>query len=282
MSAVEYQLPQPHSSSVSATSNIWLELAENVVNDLQRQWAPDDSCKGGLRWQFNPANNGFLYKSSVSNGGFFQLAARLARYTGNTTYAEWASTTWDWMVATNLIDSSFNVYDGTDVKINCTAVDHNVWSYNAGIFLYGSAVLANISGNDHDRSTWTTRTQGLLDATSARFFSPYPNATNVAFEFMCEEVNLCNADEISFKAYLARWMTTTAKMLPAMRDQIMSLVVPSAKAAAATCSGQGKNSCGTKWYTGGWDGTTGLGQQMAVLEMVLGLLVDGAGGPTIR
>ena len=248
---------------------------------MQRQWDPSDSCKGGLRWQFNPNNRGYFYKSSISNGGFFQLAARLARYTGNTTYADWASTTWDWMVATNLIDSYFNVYDGTDVKINCTAVDHNVWSYNAGIFLYGSAVLANISHADQDRTTWTTRTQGLLDATAARFFSPYINATKVAFEFMCEEVNLCNPDEISFKAYLARWMTTTAQMLPALRDQVMSLVVPSAKAAAASCSGQGRNSCGVKWYTGAWDGTDGVGQQLAALEMVLGLLIDGAGPPTM-
>jgi hypothetical protein len=69
-----------------------------------------------------------------------------AKYTGNTTYSNWAETTWDWCERVGLIDDKYNVYDGTSAAVgeNCTSVDHLQWSYNVGVFLIGAAYMWNI------------------------------------------------------------------------------------------------------------------------------------------
>lgn len=89
--------------------------------------------------------------------------------------------------------------------------------------------------------------------------------------------------EKSFKAYLARWMAATTKMAPETYDAIMGKLRPSAIAAAQQCSG-GDNgrTCGLRWTkTNGsvWDGTHGVGQQMAALEVVQSTLIHQVAGP---
>lgn len=91
MSAVEMKFPDPPSNKPS-----WLSLAQAVFNLQTRRW-DTAHCGGGLRWQIFSFNRGYDYKTIGSNGGFFQLAARLARHTKNETYAEWAVKSWDWM-----------------------------------------------------------------------------------------------------------------------------------------------------------------------------------------
>lgn len=71
------------------------------------------------------------------------MAARLAMYTGNDTYANWASTMWDWTESVGLMDKTFKFYDGTDVNINCSDVNHIQWTYNAGVYLLGAANMYN-------------------------------------------------------------------------------------------------------------------------------------------
>jgi mannan endo-1,6-alpha-mannosidase len=71
------------------------------------------------------------------------MAARLAMYTGNASYAQWADTTWDWLNAIGLISPSYQFFDGTDDTQNCTAINHIQWSYNSGIFLLGAANMYN-------------------------------------------------------------------------------------------------------------------------------------------
>ena len=273
MTAAERLFPLPSSSQIT-----YLDLATNVFNDMTGPRWNTSTCAGGLQWQFNPNNNGFYYKSSIANGGFFQLAARLARYTGNSTYSDWAVKAYDWMASVGLIDGSYSVYDGTDDTINCTQVNREQWSYNAGMMLLGSAVMADITASDPS-SPWAARTQGFLAAANATFFSPFPNATNIMYESICEPSSSCDTDQFSFKAYVSRWMVATTQMLPALKSDIMALITPSAQAAALSCQGLDANVCGTKWYVGGWDGTQGLGQQLSALETVQGLLIDEARPP---
>ena len=272
MTAAERSFPLPSTASVT-----YIELAKNVFDDMAGPRWNISTCNGGLQWQFNPNNTGFYYKSSIANGGFFQLAARLARYTGNSTYSDWAEKTYDWMAGVGLLDGDYNVYDGAEDTNNCTGIDHDQWSYNAGTMLLGTAVLANISSS----SVWATRAQGILDTTQHIFSSPFPNATNVLFEQKCEEASNCDNDQLSFKAYLARWMVAATQMQPGLKAQVLDMLMPSAQAAALSCSGKDANVCGTKWYVGGWDGTKGLGQQMAALDTVQGLLVNGTQPPLV-
>ena len=71
----------------------WLRLADNVFNEYASRWNNDSAtCGGGLKWQYTPTQNGYTYKNSISNGAFFNTAARLFRYTGNETYGQWANT----------------------------------------------------------------------------------------------------------------------------------------------------------------------------------------------
>ena len=142
MSAAEMKFPEPPRKDVS-----WLALAQAVFNEQASRWETT-RCGGGLRWQIFSWNKGYEYKNSISNGCFFQLAARLARYTGNQTYADWAVKTWDWMESTPLVTQQYNIYDGVDMKDNCTKPIPLEWTYNIGTFLMGAANLYNFVSVD--------------------------------------------------------------------------------------------------------------------------------------
>jgi len=190
--------------------------------------------------------------------------------------SHWANKSYDWSVRIGLIDPNYHIFDGTDDTKNCTSLDEIIWTYNAGIALYGAAVLYNYTNGS---ALWAERTDGLLNAT-ANFFSPYENSSNIMYEPACETVNTCNNDEYSFKGYLSRFMWDTTLLAPFTTDAITFLLTPSAQAAAAACSGGTDHAtCGQKWYVGGYDGKFGVGQQMSALETIQGLLIGGSVPP---
>ncbi|KAK8051303.1 hypothetical protein PG993_002688 [Apiospora rasikravindrae] len=271
LEAAERNLPQPDDSIPS-----WLTLGENIWNSMVARWNTT-ACGGGLAWQIFESNpNGMSYKNSVSNGGLFQLSARLARATGNQTYQDWATKIWDWSESVGFIDKDFNVLDGADSKDDCQKVNPVSFSYSQGIYLYGAAVLYNHTLGD---ATWGDRTTRLLKATSS-YFGPFDNATGVMFEHACETVGKCNTDMLSFKAYLSRFMWATTQMMPSTLPQVQAVLNTSAAAAGKACSGGANGTlCGERWYVDGFDGNTGLGQQMSALEVIQGLLVQEATPP---
>lgn len=137
LSAAELGFPNPPSNQPQ-----WLALAQAVFNLQANRW-DTSSCGGGLRWQIFPFNAGYDYKNTISNGGFFQLAARLARYTGNTTYADWANKMYDWFESTPLLTSDFVINDGSATDKNCSDASRLQWTYNYGTFLSGAAYMYN-------------------------------------------------------------------------------------------------------------------------------------------
>lgn len=271
MSAAEYNFPNPPAGKPS-----WLALAQAVFNTQAYRW-DSTSCGGGLRWQIFLWNNGFNYKNSISQGCFFNMAARLALYTGNQTYADWADKTWDWMVTNNLIESgTYYIPDGLHTD-NCSNITPYQWTYNAGVFLLGAAAMYNFTtGSTQDM--WRERVQGLLNGTHIFFTG---NGSNIMTEVACEPVHLCDLDAQSFKAYLSRWMAATTKWAPWTYSYVKPLLAASAQAAAAQCTG-GSNGrmCGLIWNDNGkWDGTTGVGQQMDAMEVTLGNMIQDASSP---
>lgn len=121
----------------------WLSLAQGVYNTQKQAW-DTTACGGGLRWQMFPYQAGYAMKNSISNGGLFQLSARLARYTLNDTYSDWAQEVWDWSVSSPLLNNkTWNVADSTDVDNNCKGQGNNQWSYNYGAYLTGAAYMYN-------------------------------------------------------------------------------------------------------------------------------------------
>lgn len=270
MSAAEYGFPIPSANSTST----WIDLVEAVFNTQWPRWNTA-SCGGGLKWQIFPSNKGYNYKNTISNGGLLQISARLARYTGNQTYVHWAEKAWDWMYAIGLIDDDYNVFDGTNDEINCTQIDHIPWTYNYGVLLYGTAIMYNYTNGSQ---LWEKRTTGILTAAANTFFSPYKNATDIMYQYACEPYNTCDNDQLSFKAYLARWMAKAAIVAPYITEPVTLLLTRSAEAAARSCSGPPNGTtCGEKWYVGGYDGSYGVGQELSALETVQSLLLLSGG-----
>jgi mannan endo-1,6-alpha-mannosidase len=122
----------------------WLALAQAVFNTQQRRIMPADApCGAGLRWQVFSNLNGFQYMNSISNGCFINIAARLAAYTKNDTYAQNAAAIWDWMEDRGFIDEQMNVYDGGHIQNGCKDINLVQFSYNAGVMLLASATMYN-------------------------------------------------------------------------------------------------------------------------------------------
>lgn len=90
---------------------------------------------------------------------------------------------------------------------------------------------------------------------------------------------------LSYKAYLTRWMAAATKVAPFIYDRVIAVLQTSAKAAAAQCVGSPADHpngrmCGLQWSKNGvWDGTSGVGQQMAALEVVTSNLIQKARDP---
>ena len=73
-----------------------------------------------------------------------QLAARLARYTGNATYADWANKMYDWMSSQPMIvpnGNAINVFDGTSTTNNCSDADKGEWTYNYGMMISAASIM---------------------------------------------------------------------------------------------------------------------------------------------
>ena len=99
-----------------------------------------------LRWQVYPYLTGYDYKNSIANGCYFNLGARLARYTNNDTYAQAAESTWDWITSVGYMDENYNIYDGAHIESNCTDINKVQFSYNMGVWLLGAANMYNYVG----------------------------------------------------------------------------------------------------------------------------------------
>lgn len=269
MSAAEVNFPNPPSDKPQ-----WLALAQAVFNTQAPRW-DTSTCGGGLRWQIFTFNNGYNYKNTISNGCFFNMAARLGRYTGNTTYIDWANKMWDWTSSVGLMSTDYHFYDGTDDTINCTQVNHIQWTYNAGVFLLGAATMYNVSAEGSDQQAlWKTRTNGIL-ANIGVFFE-----NNIMKEVACEDNGKCDVDQRSFKAYLARWMAASTKVAPFTASTIMPFLQASAMGAASSCTaGTDGNQCGLKWTVGSNDGSMGVGEQMSALEVIQSNLIVSVPGP---
>ncbi|KAI0018779.1 mannan endo-1,6-alpha-mannosidase DCW1 [Xylariomycetidae sp. FL0641] len=263
----------------------WLALAQAVYNEYVERWnEADDVCGGGLRWQIYTFNNGWNYKNSVANGCFFSLAARLTRYTGNTTYAEWATKIFEWQMNVNYIDKDWAVLDGAGCEgtSNCTEINQAQFTYNAGLFVYGAAVMYSTT-EGAEQAVWKNRTAGLVGHIATYFFRD-----GVMWEPACETTPAgCNTDQESFKGHLVTWLALTTTVAPFTADTLKPLLASTAKAAALQCDGTAAGfkgppgtACGFGWLDNQpFDGLVGVGQQMNALQAIMAPLVEASEAP---
>jgi mannan endo-1,6-alpha-mannosidase len=107
------------------------------------------------------------------------------------------------------------------------------------------------------------------------------DAPNIMFEVACENNGKCDVDQRSFKAYLARFMGWTLTVAPFTEPLILPKLKASAVAAAKQCvAGADQVACGMKWTQNGVnDGSLGVGEQMAALEIMQVMLYNQVSGP---
>jgi len=258
----------------------WLAIVQAIFNEFVSRW-DEEHCGGGLRWQVFNFNIGWNYKNSVSNGCFFNVASRLARYTGNDSYAEWASDIWDWEKEIGLISDDWKLRDGVTIREGqeCSDdMDGTEWSYNSGIWLHGAANMYDYT----KEQKWRERVDGILDYGMKKFVKD-----NVVFEQFCEPHDMCDDDQRSFKGYYLRWLGAVGALIPDLFDKINPLLKSSAEAAARACTGSPTapipqhpmfeghpgTACGFSW-TGDahYDGTFGVPESMNAVAALLAVL----------
>lgn len=262
MQAVERKLPD-------TDNHKWLDLLESLVKQLNGRW-DSKTCLGGLRWQYDTSRNGYTYKNSITNGILFNLASRLAKFTGKQEYVDMAKKVWDWIKndVKYVVNENgeYKINDGGHVDHNCQDVDKTQWSYIFGVFISGHAYLYSHT-ND---SQWLDSVQILWKSIASKFFKE-----KIMYEPSCMNDNKCNDDQRAFRSLLARNIKLAALEYPQINGDVLSYLTTTAQAVAKSCSGGSDgNTCGQNWSEGKWDGKYGLGEQMCSLEVILSLIAN--------
>ncbi|KAJ9132362.1 hypothetical protein NKR23_g11299 [Pleurostoma richardsiae] len=159
------------------------------------------------------------------------------------------------MQGIGLVNKDYNVFDGDHVDKNCTDTNPHInphqYSYNVGI------LLQDTNGS----SLWQERVDDLLTNIIKVFFPE-----GVAYEGSCEQVEdvdkACTMDMKSSKGYVHCWMATTAQVTPFVKDRIIDVLKTSTAAAVKQRTGGANGrTCGFRWVTEQYDGTTGAGRR---------------------
>ncbi|KAJ5639748.1 mannan endo-1-6-alpha-mannosidase [Penicillium longicatenatum] len=263
MTAAEFGFPQS-SSEVS-----WATKAAAVFNSQVGRW-DDTTCGGGLRWQIYTYQPGYGIKDAMSNGEFFELAARLARYTGNTTYSDWAEKIWSWSSSVPLLNNeTWIITDSTNTEHQCGTSDKAQWSLNYSPYVTGAAFMYNLTNGD---SKWKSGVDGLLNTSFTAFF-PAKYGGDIMSEYECEPRELCNNNEILFKGIFMRDLALVSTVAPYTMNDILPRLQGSASAAAEACTGESNNTCGMRWYVKEYDGEKGMEQQLSAASVFAANLV---------
>ncbi|KAL3496520.1 mannan endo-1,6-alpha-mannosidase [Aspergillus germanicus] len=248
----------------------WLSLAQGVFNTQVPRW-DTQTCGGGMRWQIFPYQVGYTMKNAISNGGLFQLAARLGRYTKNETYIQWAEKIWDWSATTPLLKvADWTIADSTGSGADCKDHGDTQWSYNYGTYLSGAAYMYNLT-NGHTK--WKTAIDNYL-ATTFRTFFPQDFGGKIMSEVSCEPWMICGRNQDCFKGFLSSWLTFMTTIVPYTAPEIIPKIQQSAIAAARQCSGGDSGTqCGRRWHQNEWDGSASLEADMSALSVISSTMV---------
>jgi len=272
MTAIETGFQNPSDSSKTG----WLGFAQNVWEEQAARWntSAATACKGGLDSGISGTGTSF---DGLSNGGFFALSARLARYTGNSTFGNVAESVFSWAESTGLVNSNGTVFEAVTSSNDCKTdtIDTLEWSADAGLFVLGAAHMFNFTSGS---STWKPRLTTLLTATLKTFT---PDGDGILIEEACERQQSCTTPQLSYKSILVSSLLDTLTVAPFTSTTITPVLQSSADAAVKSCSSNSTDAagiCGTQWTWGKFDGLTGAGQEMAALVAMQGLLVNGTEG----
>ena len=111
-----------------------------------------------------------------------------------------------------------------------------------------------------------------MDALFTTFF--LPEHGGVITDWTCEGVGQCYKDANGplFKGLTVSWLSDVALIIPSLRDKIIPRLQISAEGAAKSCTGDGKNLCGNRWY-GGYDGQNSMENAISGSQMMSAIMV---------
>ncbi|KAM0420986.1 hypothetical protein ACHAPT_011229 [Fusarium lateritium] len=253
LTAAEYGFPGPANDEPQ-----WLDLAKAVFETQRLRWdaeVENKTCGGGLRWQIVPFNTGYDAKTAQANTLFLTLGARLARQTGNKTYAEYADKAWNWLYDIEFIDhKTWSVYDATGVGKNCSNIQKVRQSGAAGSLILGMAYMYNYTDGSE---SWRSRLEPLMSS----FLDTYFKKDGRYYDSLCpvEGDEECPRDLITFKALTHRWLAVTSQIAPFTAETILKTLRKSAEA-----------------FDQDKDGEDALEQTLSELAMVSNLLISDA------
>ena len=168
----------------------YLNMANTIFEDITNGW----SVEGGLYWK-----KGLNGRASISNGLALTLATRLhlagTKNVNGRTALNWATTIWEWMLKSNLLDSNGNIQDGVRNINGEETISKNVWTYNQGVVLTGLVNLYKITGSE----TYLKSAESIVEAT----LNHLTNENLILVEELCEPDD-CNADAKQFKGVFMR------------------------------------------------------------------------------
>jgi mannan endo-1,6-alpha-mannosidase len=96
---------------------------------------------------------------------------------------------------------------------------------------------------------------------------------NTMFESACETNGKCDTDQQAFKSSYARALAVSVQLAPFLGKAITPKLQTSATAAAQSCVGDGNSTCGFQWTATGFDGLSGLGEELNALSIFQSLLI---------
>ncbi|KAJ5930633.1 glycoside hydrolase [Penicillium verhagenii] len=264
MTAAEFDLPQ------TSSEDSWAAKAAAVFDSQVARWDDAGACEGGLRMDIWTYESGYYLVDTVTNGQLFELAARLARYTGNATYSGWAGKIWDWSSSSPLLNNNtWSVADSTDIRAGCDTVSNEQWTLDYATYITGAAYMYNLTNGD---SKWKSGVDGLLNTSLTTFF-PATHGGDIVEEVLCESDEVCNTNMILFKGIFMRDLALVSAVAPYTMDEILPRLQGSASAAAASCTGHSNDTCGVQWYKKEYDGYIGMEEQLSAASVFTANLI---------
>lgn len=114
--------------------------------------------------------------------------------------------------------------------------------------------------------------------TAFEIFFPSDYGGNIMSEVACESNQMCNQNQVCFKAFFSSWLAFTTTLVPETAPKIIPKLQASAQGAAQQCSGEADGlHCGRRWYQNTWDGTSGLEEQMSAISAFSSTLITQPG-----
>ncbi|WP_399082392.1 glycoside hydrolase family 76 protein [Streptomyces sp. BBFR2] len=117
----------------------YLDTARADADHMAGYWT--DKCGGGVQWKTDTA-----YKNAVTNELYIALNAALHNRTdGDTRYLDRATSGWNWLRGSGMINGKHLVNDG--LNDSCQNNGQPTWTYNQGVILGGLAELHQATGD---------------------------------------------------------------------------------------------------------------------------------------